>query len=78
MSKPTALLAMLWPMRPIPRTASVAPRHLVPEPRQVGVPGRPLARAHLHLGRVELARDGAHDEEGELGGGVGEDVRRCG
>ena len=78
MSKPTALLAMLWPIRPIPRTASVRSRHLVPEPRQVGVPGRPLARAHLHLGRVEPARDRAHHEEGVLGGGVGEDVRGVG
>ena len=32
--------------------------------------------ADLHLGRVELARDGAEDEERELGGGVGEDVGR--
>ena len=47
---------------------------LVPEPGQVGVPGRPLARAHLDLGRVEPARDGPHHEEGVLGGGVGQDV----
>ena len=49
-------------------------RHLVPEPRQVRVPRGPLARAHLLLGRVELARDGAHHEEGVLGGGIGQDV----
>ena len=74
MSKPTALPAMLWPIRPMPEDGQRPARHLVPEPRQVGVPRRPLARAHLHLGRVELARDRAHHEEGVLGGGVGEDV----
>ncbi len=51
-------------------------RHLVAEPRLVGVPGRPLVGADLHLGRVELPRDGAEDEERELRGGVGEDVGR--
>jgi len=30
---------------------------LVPQPGQVGVPGRPLVGAHLHLGGVEPARD---------------------
>ena len=34
---------MLLPIRPMPDDGQRAARHLVPEPRQVGVPGRPLA-----------------------------------
>jgi hypothetical protein len=59
-----------------PDHAERATGHLVAEPRQVRMPGRPLPLAQLELGRVEPPRDGADHEEGVLRGRVGQHVRR--